>query len=230
MAQQRTINLAPTFGALQPQLSAACQQLGLLLTDDQQQQLLYYLQQLLVWNKAFNLTAIKDPHEALVKHIFDSLTIVPQVNAVHQAAARAKTAQTLLDVGTGAGLPAAVIAIALPTLQVTALDSNGKKVRFIKQMVGELGLTNLQPIAERIETHTGQYAMITSRAFASLPDFVSQTRHCLADNGTLLAMKGVLPTEEIAQFMATWQVQTWPLTVPQLHETRHLVQLARLNP
>lgn len=227
MVQNKTIKLAVPFDALQPQLAAACQSLKLTLSDHQQQQLLYYLQQLLVWNKAFNLTAIKDPHEALVKHIFDSLAIVPHVNAVYQNTVGNNSAQTLLDVGTGAGLPAAVIAIALPDLAITALDSNAKKVRFIKQMVGELGLTNLYPIAERIEAHTGQYAMITSRAFASLPDFVSQTVHCLAADGTLLAMKGVLPVDEIAQFSDTWQVQTCVLTVPQLYEARHLVQMTR---
>lgn len=227
MTQDKALNLAPLFEALQPQLAEACQRLRLTLTQHQQQQLLYYLQQLLVWNKAFNLTAIKDPHEALVKHLFDSLAIVPYLTSVMKDIACDKSAQTLLDVGTGAGLPAAVIAIALPHLNVTALDSNSKKIRFIKQMVGEMGLANLHPIAERIEAHTGQYAIITSRAFASLPDFVTQTTHCLANNGILLAMKGVAPTDEIARFTDSWQVQTFALAVPQLNEARHLIQLAR---
>ena len=154
---QINVKLQPQYVKLQPQLQQALSELKLPLSDEQQLQLLYYLQQLLFWNKAYNLTAIKDDQQALIKHIFDSLSIVPFLPA-----------GDLLDIGTGAGLPAVMVAICQPQRAVTALDSNQKKIRFIKQVASELGLKNLTPVASRIEAHAGSYQVITSRAFASL--------------------------------------------------------------
>ena len=197
-------------------MQQALSELKLRLSDEQQLQLLYYLQQLLFWNKAYNLTAIKDDQQALIKHIFDSLSIVPFLPA-----------GDLLDIGTGAGLPAVMVAICQPQRAVTALDSNQKKIRFIKQVASELGLKNLTPVASRIEAHAGSYQVITSRAFASLVDFVTHSQSKLADNGIICAMKGVEPVDEIQALQNEWQINTQVLTVPELHESRHLIYLQR---
>ena len=210
------VKLQPQYLKLQPQLQQALSELKLQLLDEQQLQLLYYLQQLLFWNKAYNLTAIKDDQQALIKHIFDSLSIVPFLPA-----------GDLLDIGTGAGLPAVMVAICQPQRAVTALDSNQKKIRFIKQVASELGLKNLTPVASRIETHAGTYQVITSRAFASLVDFVTHSQSKLADNGIICAMKGVEPVDEIQALQNEWQINTQVLTVPELHESRHLIYLQR---
>lgn len=211
--------VSPKFLAYLPELKLACQALQLDLTDTQQVQLLYYLQQLLFWNKAYNLTAIKDEKQALIKHIFDSLSIVPFIQG--------QNFTNLLDVGTGAGLPAVIVAICCPKLQITALDSNGKKIRFIKQVVSELGLKNVTPIACRIEEHNTGYSAIMSRAFASLIDFVNVTQDKLAQHGQILAMKGVLPTTEIQSLQSDWQIRSTKLVVPHLDEQRQLVVLTR---
>ncbi len=213
---QINVKLQPQYVKLQPQLQQALSELKLPLSDEQQLQLLYYLQQLLFWNKAYNLTAIKDDQQALIKHIFDSLSIVPFLPA-----------GDLLDIGTGAGLPAVIVAICQPQRAVTALDSNQKKIRFIKQVASELGLKNLTPVASRIEAHEGTYQVITSRAFASLVDFVTHSQSKLADNGIICAMKGVEPVDEIQALQNDWQINTQVLTVPELYESRHLIYLQR---
>lgn len=213
---QINVKLQPQYLKLQPQLQQALSELKLQLSDEQQLQLLYYLQQLLFWNKAYNLTAIKDDQQALIKHIFDSLSIVPFLPA-----------GDLLDIGTGAGLPAVIVAICQPQRAVTALDSNQKKIRFIKQVASELGLKNLTPVASRIEAHAGTYQVITSRAFASLVDFVTHSQSKLADNGIICAMKGVEPVDEIQALQHEWQINTQVLTVPELYESRHLIYLQR---
>ena len=213
---QINVKLQPQYVKLQPQLQQALSELKLQLSDEQQLQLLYYLQQLLFWNKAYNLTAIKDDQQALIKHIFDSLSIVPFLPA-----------GDLLDIGTGAGLPAVIVAICQPQRAVTALDSNQKKIRFIKQVASELGLKNLTPVASRIEAHAGTYQVITSRAFASLVDFVTHSQSKLADNGIICAMKGVEPVDEIQALQNEWQINTQVLTVPKLYESRHLIYLQR---
>ena len=213
---QINVKLQPQYVKLQPQLQQALSELKLPLSDEQQLQLLYYLQQLLFWNKAYNLTAIKDDQQALIKHIFDSLSIVPFLPA-----------GDLLDIGTGAGLPAVIVAICQPQRAVTALDSNQKKIRFIKQVASELGLKNLTPVASRIEAHAGSYQVITSRAFASLVDFVTHSQSKLADNGIICAMKGVEPVDEIQALQNEWKINTQVLTVPELHESRHLIYLQR---
>lgn len=213
---QINVKLQPQYVKLQPQLQQALSELKLPLSDEQQLQLLYYLQQLLFWNKAYNLTAIKDDQQALIKHIFDSLSIVPFLPA-----------GDLLDIGTGAGLPAVIVAICQPQRAVTALDSNQKKIRFIKQVASELGLKNMTPVASRIEAHEGTYQVITSRAFASLVDFVTHSQSKLADNGIICAMKGVEPVDEIQALQNEWQINTQVLTVPELYESRHLIYLQR---
>lgn len=202
-------------------LSQSIQALNLTLSTEQQRALLLYLDQLLLWNKAYNLTAITDPVEALVKHIIDCLAIIPHLPA-----------GSLLDIGTGAGLPSVIIAICQPERLCSALDSNQKKIRFIKQVSSQLGLSNVTPIASRIEAHEGEYEVVTSRAFASLSDFVSAAAPRLAVGGRLCAMKGkVAPIadkdDEMQALEADWHIETIKLSVPRLHDSRHLIELSR---
>ena len=200
-------------------LAQAIDELGLTLSAQQQRSLLLYLDQLLLWNKAYNLTAITDPVDALIKHVIDCLAIIPHLPS-----------GALLDIGTGAGLPAVIIAICQPERSCTALDSNQKKIRFIKQISSELGLSNMQPIASRIEAHEASYEVVTSRAFASLIDFVAVAQPRLADNGYLCAMKGKVPSEEELDALSSdWQFKTIKLNVPRLHDSRHLIELSYKN-
>jgi 16S rRNA (guanine527-N7)-methyltransferase len=200
-------------------LAQATQTLALPLSATQQRTLLLYLDQLLLWNKAYNLTAITDPVEALIKHVIDCLAIIAHLPA-----------GSLLDIGTGAGLPAVIIAICQPERHCTALDSNQKKIRFIKQVSSELQLSNVTPIAARIEAHAGQYEVVTSRAFSSLIDFVAAAQPRLAANGRLCAMKGKAPTaDELQALEQHWQIKTIKLAVPRLDDSRHLIELSASN-
>ena len=200
-------------------LAQSINELGLALTETQQRTLLLYLDQLLLWNKAYNLTAITDPVEALTKHVIDCLAIITHLPS-----------GSLLDIGTGAGLPAVIFAICQPERPCTALDSNQKKIRFIKQISSELGLSNVQPIASRIEAHEASYDVVTSRAFASLIDFVDAAQPRLADGGYLCAMKGKAPSDEEMQALGdNWQIKTIKLNVPRLHDSRHLIELSHKN-
>jgi len=226
-ANMGNIHIDPTgfvkLGAQLPTLAnilaQAIDELGLTLSAQQQRSLLLYLDQLLLWNKAYNLTAITDPVEALIKHVIDCLAIITHLPS-----------GSLLDIGTGAGLPAVIIAICQPERSCTALDSNQKKIRFIKQVSSELGLSNMQPIASRIEAHEASYDVVTSRAFASLIDFVAVAEPRLADNGYLCAMKGKAPSEEELDALSNdWQFKTIKLNVPRLHDSRHLIELSYKN-
>lgn len=195
--------------------------LKLEISADQRHKLMLYLDKLLFWNKAYNLTAIKQPKEALIKHIIDCLAILPHLKS-----------GKLLDIGTGAGLPGVVIAICEPSREVTVLDSNQKKIRFIRQSVSELKLTNVTPVASRIENFLPQehekFEVITSRAFASLTDFVEAAEPRLAQDGWLQAMKGLIPEpEDINALVDEWQIDHIALDVPHLHETRHLTELVK---
>ncbi|MGO3218401.1 16S rRNA (guanine(527)-N(7))-methyltransferase RsmG [Psychrobacter celer] len=213
------VKLGTQLPALADTLAQAINELGLSLSEMQQRMLLLYLDQLLLWNKAYNLTAITDPKEALIKHVIDCLAIIPHLPS-----------GSLLDIGTGAGLPAVIIAICQPERACTALDSNQKKIRFIKQISSELGLHNMQPIASRIEAHEASYEVVTSRAFASLIDFVHVAQPRLAAEGRLCAMKGKVPSDEELQALEhDWRIDTIKLTVPRLHDSRHLIELSAKN-
>ena len=213
------VKLGAQLPKLATMLAQAIDELGLTLSAQQQRTLLLYLDQLLLWNNAYNLTAITDPVEALIKHIIDCLAIITHLPS-----------GSLLDIGTGAGLPAVIIAICQPERQCTALDSNQKKIRFIKQISSELGLSNMQPIASRIEAHEASYEVVTSRAFASLIDFVEVAQPRLAGNGHLCAMKGKAPSDEELQALSdAWQIRTIALKVPRLQDSRHLIELSYKN-
>ena len=194
-------------------LHAACQSWAQPIDDSQAGKLLSLLDNLLRWNQTYNLTAIRDREEAFTLHILDSLSLLPYL-----------TGPTLLDVGTGPGFPALPLAIVRPDIAITALDSNGKKIRFIRQMVHELGLANVTPVQARVEAHHGQYQQITSRAFAELKLFHDLTTHLLATGGEWLAMKSQSAAAELAALPAGLQAEVLPLSVPGLSADRCLVR------
>lgn len=196
-------------------------ELNLTFTDVQIGQLLKYLDGLLLWTKAYNLTAITAPKEAFVKHILDCLAIIAYLPFNDQSSV------SLLDIGTGAGLPSVIIAIMRPDWQITALDSNGKKVRFIRQMVSELNLNNVTPVASRIEDFDGAFDVITSRAFASLDDFVNLAKSYLKVDGVLYAMKGKSPIVDDFANLDDWRIDVKAICVPNLMEERCVVYLKK---
>lgn len=203
------------------QLQRVSDELNLTFNETQIAQLLKYLDNLLLWTKAYNLTAITAPKEAFVKHILDCLAIVADLPKSEQSDI------SVLDIGTGAGLPSVIIAIMRPDWQVTALDSNGKKIRFIRQMAGELKLGNITPVASRIEEFDGVFDVITSRAFASLDDFVRLAVPYLNADGVLYAMKGKAPSDEDKQALSDWQIVVKPIQVPTLPDERCVVYLQK---
>lgn len=180
--------------------------------------LLHYLRLLLHWNSAYNLTAIRDPAEMVTRHILDSLALVPHVHG-----------ELLVDVGTGAGLPGLLLHLADVCPETLLVDSNGKKIRFCRHAIGELGLEQIQVRHSRAEDlHLEQGAdVVVSRAYASLADFVASAGHLIRPGGELLAMKGRYPSEEVSALPADWQVvDSVQLHIPGLDEERHLLRLA----
>jgi 16S rRNA (guanine527-N7)-methyltransferase len=197
-------------------LADGAQTLGIDLSSAQQQQLLDYVGLLNKWNKAYNLTAVRQPAEMVVRHLLDSLSVLPHVQATE-----------IIDVGTGAGIPGIPLAIALPSLKVTLLDSNGKKTRFAKQAALELGLANVEVVQARAEQYRNASPQVISRAFASLPDMLDVAGHLLAPGGRMLAMKAALTDVEMAGVQAPWKAERIALTVPGLDERRQLIILTR---
>ncbi|MES2889395.1 MAG: 16S rRNA (guanine(527)-N(7))-methyltransferase RsmG [Pseudomonadota bacterium] len=183
-------------------------------------QLHAYLALLEKWNKVYNLTALRDSSRMLTHHVFDSLSTLPAV----QRQCPGQTTQ-LLDVGSGAGLPGVVLAIALPHLTVTCIDTVGKKAAFVQQVAGELRLTNLRSVHSRVEQweSTG-FDIVTSRAFASLRDFTHWTRRQLKPHGVWMAMKGKVPQEELdALPVSVKAFHVEQLTVPGMTADRCLI-------
>ena len=192
--------------------------LGLDLADAQVSQLLAYQALIAKWNQVYNLTAVRDPQEMLTHHLLDSLAVVLPLR--QHLAGRT----TLLDVGSGAGLPGVVLAITCPDLTVTCVDTVAKKAAFIQQVAVSLGLPHLKGLHARVETLPGPYDVISSRAFSSLPDFVKGSRQGLAPQGVWMAMKGKRPQEELAALPVDVDVfHVEPLTVPDLSAERCIV-------
>ena len=200
-------------------LKSGAAELGLSLSDAQYEQLLGYLALIQKWNKVYNLTAVRDPQEMLTHHLLDSLTAVtPLVR--HTQGQPTK----VLDVGSGGGLPGIVLAICRPELDVSCVDTVGKKAAFIQQVAAILKLPNLHGIHARVETLSGPFDVICCRAFASLPDFVGWSRGALAQQGVWMAMKGKHPQAEIDGLPADVNVfHVEPLTVPGLDAERCMV-------
>lgn len=203
------------------ELSAGAGQLGLSLDERQQQLLLDYLALLIKWNKAYNLTAVRNPDEMVSRHLLDSLSVVPFV---------AELGTRWLDVGSGGGMPGVPLAIMFPERHFSLLDSNGKKTRFLTQVKLELKLDNLEVIHSRVEEYRPEQPFdgISSRAFSSLEDFSNWTRHLGDADTRWLAMKGVQPDDELQALPADFRLQACQLLkVPGCQGQRHLLILRR---
>lgn len=201
-------------------IAVLARQLGLAPDEHQLRQLQDYLAMLQRWNKTYNLTALRDPAQMFTHHLADCLAALPPLQRVLSS----RDGLRLLDVGSGGGLPGVLIAVLCPGLQVSCVDTVGKKAAFIRQVGAELGLRNLRAEHARVEQLPGRYELITSRAFATLADFVALTRERLAPEGLWMAMKGKQPDEEIAALPADVEVfHVEPLAIPGLDAERCLV-------
>ena len=199
-------------------LRAGAVALGVTLSERQSEQLLAYGTLMLKWNKVYNLTAVRDPAGVMTHHLLDSLAVIAPLQRQYPEQGR------LLDVGSGAGLPGVIIAIMRPDIDVSCLDAVAKKAAFVQQVAVELELPNLRGLHARVELLEGSYNVISSRAFASLPDFFNGSKHLLPADGVWLAMKGKMPGDELAVLppeVAVFHVEQ--LTVPGLDAERCIV-------
>lgn len=188
---------------------------GIALPENQKQQLVGYVELLHKWNKAYNLTSVRDPDEMLVRHILDSIVVEPHLQGTR-----------FIDVGTGPGLPGIPLAIVRPDAHFTLLDSLGKRVRFLRQVQHELRLDNITPVQSRVEDFPAEpgFDGVISRAFASLTDMVNWCHHLPAEQGRFYALKGLRPDDEITALPAAFSVEEIiRLQVPALDGERHLV-------
>jgi 16S rRNA (guanine527-N7)-methyltransferase len=200
-------------------LSAGVQALDLNLSAEQQQRLLDYMGLIQKWTKVYNLTAVRDPAEMLTHHLLDSLTAIAPLSRHTKG-----QAIRVLDVGSGGGLPGVVLAICMPELNVTCVDTVAKKAAFVQQVAVSLKLPNLRGLHARVESLSDPYQVICCRAFASLPDFVTWSRSALVDGGVWMAMKGKHPQDEINALPEDVKVfHVEPLTVPGLAVDRCMV-------
>lgn len=195
--------------------------LALRIDDEQCERLLQYVELLAKWNKVYNLTAIREPSRMVGQHILDSLSVIPSLGSC----------KTIIDVGTGAGLPGIPLAVANPALQVTLLDTVSKKIAFVRHAIGELSLaTNAVAVNARVEDYqpVQPFDAVISRAFADIKDFVEGAGHLCADGGRMFAMKGVYPHEEIARMPGGFSIESVvALTVPAVNGQRHLVVIRK---
>lgn len=196
-------------------LSRLLDEAGISLTDHQKNQLVAYVEMLHKWNKAYNLTSVRDPNEMLIRHILDSIVVAPHLQG-----------ERFIDVGTGPGLPGIPLSIVLPDAHFTLLDSLGKRVRFLRQVQHELHLTNVTPVQSRVEDFPADppFDGVISRAFASLNDMVNWCQHLPGTQGKFYALKGLIPNDEIDTLPAQFSVESIvKLDVPHLEGDRHLV-------
>ena len=206
--------------ALAPVLTSGIKELKLDLNQQQHEQLLDYLALLFKWNAVYNLTSVRDPMQMMTHHLLDSLAAVAAFGG----------AQNVLDVGAGGGLPGMVLAIALPEMKVSMIDTVHKKTAFLTQVKAELGLANVTVHTMKVQDLevSAKFDVITSRAFADLSDFVNWSGHLLGEGGQFIALKGTAPPEEQERLPTEWKVtQLRPIQVPQLQAERHLVFIQR---
>jgi 16S rRNA (guanine527-N7)-methyltransferase len=207
------------MNAIMNQLESALLELEIALPAAATAQLISYLELIAKWNRVYNLTAIREAEKALTHHVFDCLAVLPHLKGGRTA-----------DVGSGAGLPGIPLAVAHPDWRVTLIESNHKKSTFLTQALVELGIANAVVAAERVEAvePAGGFDLVISRAFSDLPEYARLAGRLVAPEGTLAAMKGVYPDEELALLPPQWRVQeVIPLHVPGIEAARHLVLLKR---
>lgn len=212
----------------QPELSAGLAAIPFSFPDHIEVRLLAFRDLLAKWNRAYNLTAIRDPGTMVAHHLLDSLAVLPIICELVLATRRSIR---LADVGSGAGLPGVPIALALPTWEVTLIETVDKKSAFQRQVKAELGLDNLSVTNARVEqVAAGSFDLVISRAFSDLADFVALAGHLTSPGGFLLAMKGVMPSTEMTALPADWSIESArPVVVPGLNAQRHLVVLRKLT-
>jgi 16S rRNA (guanine527-N7)-methyltransferase len=201
---------------LEAQIAEGLAAMGIRLPDTASEKFAHHLQLIAKWNRVHNLTAIRETEQMVVLHLLDSLSVLPHLEDV----------RTILDVGSGPGLPGIPVAIAMPQAAVTLLDSSHKKCAFLEQAKADLALRNVEVVCDRVENWKPEqrFDAVISRAFSDLADFVAQAQHLVAPGGRLIAMKGVYPFEEIARMPASHRVaQVLELQVPHLEAKRHLV-------
>lgn len=214
---------------LEPMLRDGLGNMALQLSDAQIEQLLAFLDLLQKWNKVYNLTSVRDPQEMMTHHVLDSLAAVTPLQRWLDS--KALPTPKLLDVGSGGGLPAVVFAICLPQLDVSCVDTVGKKVAFIQQVAAGLRLRNLRGIQSRVEQLSQQYDVVSCRAFAALQDFTAWSAQTLKADGIWLAMKAKVPHDELALLPPSVQVvQIEPLVVPALDAERCIVWMQHAAP
>ncbi|MES2562367.1 MAG: 16S rRNA (guanine(527)-N(7))-methyltransferase RsmG [Pseudomonadota bacterium] len=205
---------------LKAELAQGLQVMGITTTCEIRSKLLAYLALIQKWNRVYNLTSVRDPAGMLTHHVLDSVAVAPHVHG-----------STVLDVGSGAGLPGIPIALVLPQMQVTLLDSNQKKSTFQQQAVIELGLNNVEVVNARTQSWDTRrvFDTLLSRAYAEIADFVAAAARLCAPGGVLAAMKGAYPTAELERIPAGYAVeQVIPLAIPGLAAARHLVMVKRV--
>ena len=201
---------------LEPQIAEGLAAMGVDLPAPARARLAAHLELIAKWNRVHNLTAVRETEQMVVLHLLDSLSVLPHLQG----------ARTIVDVGSGPGLPGIPVAIARPDAHVTLLDSSHKKCAFLQQAKTELALENVDVVCDRVELWHPErrYDAVVSRAFSELADFVTQAQHLVAPGGQLIAMKGVYPFDEIARVPATHRVaRVLELHVPRLEGKRHLV-------
>ncbi|WP_440877383.1 16S rRNA (guanine(527)-N(7))-methyltransferase RsmG [Thalassotalea sp. PLHSN55] len=206
---------------LQTQLESLIQDADLSVTDEQIALLIQYVEMLNKWNKAYNLTSVREPKDMLVKHIMDSLMVGKVLEGQH-----------FIDVGTGPGLPGIPLAILFPELDFVLLDSLGKRITFLRQVVFQLKLKNVTPVLSRVEKYQPEQPFdgVLSRAFASLNDMVTWCQHLISnEQGRFFALKGQYPQDEIALLPENIKLVTsYEISVPQLAGERHLIELKKV--
>jgi len=200
-------------------LKSSLKNTELVVTQEQQQQLIRFVLLMHKWNKAYNLTSVRDPQQMVIKHIVDSIVVAPFLDKIHY-----------IDVGTGPGLPGIPLAIMCPEKEFILLDSLGKRVRFMKQVAYELKIHNINPVQSRVEDFIPEVKIdgVLSRAFASLKDMLHWCQHLVDSHGVFVALKGQLPTDELEQLPLGFTLQeTIKLDVPGLEGERHIVKIKK---